>query len=1185
MLLEELFEKEIDRPIDGVIKAFDQSQLLTELEEYVVTRELAKNLDHLFASYLKYTHANGVWISGFFGSGKSHLLKMLAYLLENKTVAGKEVKSIFLDKPYFRDDATAAADLKKVVAIPTESILFNIDNKAENCTTKEDFDAVLGVFVRVFNEHCGYYGLSPFVARFERELDDDNLFERFKAAFKTESGKTWQQGRERINRMTRQVTLAYNTVTGQNETDIIDKYRQDYKMSIDDFANRISDYIAAKEKSGQKGFRLNFFVDEVGQYISDNTRLMTNLQTIAESLNVKCKGQSWIMVTAQEELAGIVGEQGRMQGNDFSKIQDRFKYRLKLSSTDVAEVVQKRLLAKKRQHRPQLIDLYELHKNNFNTMLGFEQADNYRNFKEQSQFIDSYPFIPYQFALFQMAIKTLSDNNAFEGKHSSVGERSMLGVCQTVIKQVRAQTVGQLATFDLMYEGIAKSLKGHMNHTIVRAEKSLNDPFALQLLKALLLIKYVKDFPTTQHNLSALMVSAFDQELSALKESVEQALNLLEQRTFVQRNGEQFEFLTNEEQDVEQAIKATEVEQEELNNLMRRQVFDVIIKEKKIRFTDARQDFEFTRKLDNQQSGREYDLAVHVISPFYPHHNKSQKHQTDSTYSDELLIVLPDDDRLTAELRLYLQTEKYVNLQTQSGQKSSLKKILSEKKEHNIAREQQISAAMNRLMAESDLWVKGERLDIKSDNAQTRVRAGFEVLIKKVFYNLAMLPACEIYNEKQVTAILTDTTSGTLLESDLPESEQEILNKISLGQASRITVKTLLEQFKHPPYGWERWTVLCLLARLQRRNKLDVLEATDSVTGNVLAKALTTTAQEDKLILRVQTQYSSGQVSQLKSFYAEFFDKTASTSDINLLDQAINAAFKEQLATLNLWLQQTRQYPFLRAVKTLRDEMAALHILARDGRISKLLKEDDHLLDEKEELLEPLTAFMQSAQKQDYDNACLFLQKHAANLDFVNEDLVTDVRHWLNKPDIYKNNQLKELQQTLSKLTTAVHDQIHQAREQATEAMDQQREKLKTLATFNQLTQDQRRQLMMAFDQAILPLKTMDLIARIRLMPEIFSDQQYPDLVERIENWLQPAVADTKTDAVNKPELNSTTSTQAEASISTPLKNKKPKIHASKVSVNFSEAYLENESQVEAYVDRYKQVLLAEIKKGKRIAT
>ena len=88
MTLANIFAKPIDRPIEGVIKADDEASLRLEVEEYVLTNEVAKRLDAFLDAYNDYQNANGVWISGFFGSGKSHLLKMLALLLENREVDG-----------------------------------------------------------------------------------------------------------------------------------------------------------------------------------------------------------------------------------------------------------------------------------------------------------------------------------------------------------------------------------------------------------------------------------------------------------------------------------------------------------------------------------------------------------------------------------------------------------------------------------------------------------------------------------------------------------------------------------------------------------------------------------------------------------------------------------------------------------------------------------------------------------------------------------------------------------------------------------------------------------------------------------------------------------------------------------------------------------------------------------------
>ena len=194
MELNRIFLNPVSRPIEGVIKADDESSLYAELSEYVLTDEVAKRLEHFLDAYNDYHGANGVWVSGFFGSGKSHLLKMLALLLENRVVDGSSALEIFLPK-ISKDDELLRAALKRAVAIPSRSILFNIDQKAD-IISKTQVDALLSVFVKVFNEMCGYFGKQGYIAQFERDLDSRDQFEAFKETYLRIASKPWERGRE-----------------------------------------------------------------------------------------------------------------------------------------------------------------------------------------------------------------------------------------------------------------------------------------------------------------------------------------------------------------------------------------------------------------------------------------------------------------------------------------------------------------------------------------------------------------------------------------------------------------------------------------------------------------------------------------------------------------------------------------------------------------------------------------------------------------------------------------------------------------------------------------------------------------------------------------------------------------------------------------------------------------------------
>ncbi len=278
-MIKDFFEKDINRAIETVIKADDRDNIATEVTEYVITDEIAKKIRDFFQAYNDYAGANGVWISGFFGSGKSHLLKIISYVLENKAYDGYHSGELFAEK--VEDDAMLKADILNATRIPSESILFNIDQQAQ-ITSKEDSNAILSVFYKVFFDHLGYYGFRPHVAEFEMWLDKQKNYEVFKTEFNARHPKSWEEARidyfdPLVTDDIAAVLAKINNVDASKYETILDDLEDKQKQSIEDFCNRVSEYINTQPK----GFRLNFFVDEVGQYISDNTKLMLNLQTIA----------------------------------------------------------------------------------------------------------------------------------------------------------------------------------------------------------------------------------------------------------------------------------------------------------------------------------------------------------------------------------------------------------------------------------------------------------------------------------------------------------------------------------------------------------------------------------------------------------------------------------------------------------------------------------------------------------------------------------------------------------------------------------------------------------------------------------------------------------------------------------------------------------------------------------------
>ncbi|MHA1280229.1 MAG: BREX system P-loop protein BrxC [Candidatus Helarchaeota archaeon] len=743
MRLQEIFQKDIYRHIEGVIKADDETNIIQEVEEYVITREIQEKLDHFFSVYSQSIKASqptseiGVWISGFFGSGKSHLLKMLSYILENRELNGRRVGEIFLEK-IDESDFELRANIETAISIPAKSILFNIDQKAE-ITSKTQPDAILSVFNKVLNELCGYSPQYAFVAELERHLDLQGIYQPFKEKYKELFGETWEKGREMVLLEADRFARTLAEVKGISEAEakkVFERYEKQDKISIEDFALKVKEYIDRQPKN----FRLIFCVDEMGQYISDNSKLMLNLQTISESLATICKGRAWIIVTSQEDMETLVGELKDRQEEDFSKIMARFATRINLSSANVDEVIQKRLLAKNPIGVEALVPIYDRERNNFKTIFHFgDGSRQYRTYQSEEHFINTYPFVPYQFDLFQASIRGLSRHNAFQGRHQSVGERSMLGVFQHVVQKIAEEGIGRLVSYDHLFDGIRSTLRSEVQTAIINAENNLENPLDVRVLKALFLVKYVREFIATPKNIATLLVDHLGIDLMELEKRVQESLNRLEDQTYVQQIGGVYEFLTDVEKDVENEIKATEVDIGMVRKTISEMIFYDILRDTKIRFEDNQREYGFARKVDYHLVSREDELTLHFITPLCEENINESILKAESMGRRELIIQLAYDPKLKKNLKLLNKTEKYIQQTQHSGLSDEVKNLLITKANQNRERRRALVERIEQLIADGTFYLNGNILTLNGGGARTKIVSAFQHLIRIAYPNLRML--------------------------------------------------------------------------------------------------------------------------------------------------------------------------------------------------------------------------------------------------------------------------------------------------------------------------------------------------------------------------------------------------------------------------------------------------------------
>jgi energy-coupling factor transporter ATP-binding protein EcfA2 len=663
----DLYQSNINRFIESVVQADSEAYLQQEVEEYVITHEIEKYLSIFFQEYIKPDFSESVWISGYFGSGKSHLLKMISYIIENKTFDNKSC--IDLLKTKVEADFELQRNIELAGSIPAKSILFNIDQRAAAITNRDKNDAILSVFLRVFNESLGYFGRDYYVAEIERNLEERKLLNAFKNHYcETNDGKTWEEGRDGIFFFRDGFAKAYSLTCGISEDEavkVLDR-KEDFELSIEDFAKKVKAYLDIQPK----GFRLVFCADEVGQFIADNTKLMLNLQTLAETLKSVCEGRAFIIVTSQNDMDSVIGDMNAKQANDFSKIQARFAIKIPLTSQNADEVIKKRLLKKNESGEAVLKLIFEAQKNNTRTIFGFtNDSRQFKDFSGESDFVNTYPFVPYQFDLFQSSIKGLSDHNAFQGRHQSVGARSMLGVFQTAAKDLAKKDLGAIAGFAGFFEGIRSSLRSEVQSSILQAENNLpkilpdktQHEITIHVLKALFLVKYVKEFKANIQNIAILLVNSFEQDLAALRNSVTEALNFLEHQTYIQITGDNYEFLTNVEKDVQNEIKNIDIDPADPAKLLYELLFVEILKDSKVRLDGTSQFYEFGRKLDRGQYGRDQDFYVHFITPMFEDYiAKSDLAWMSASTTDLVVDLKLVNSRLFEELKMYKQTEKFI---------------------------------------------------------------------------------------------------------------------------------------------------------------------------------------------------------------------------------------------------------------------------------------------------------------------------------------------------------------------------------------------------------------------------------------------------------------------------------------------------------------------------------------------
>lgn len=1015
--IKDIYKKDISEKVKWVIMAeqADDETIYTELEEFVVTKELHKHIKNFFDSYNNVNDNKKdtiwVWISWFFGSWKSHLLKILSYLLENREIKWRTPLDFFNEK--LKDDQLLLWDIVRAISNKDlDVMLFNIDSRAWK-NSKNHKDWILEVFVKVFNEKLGYCSDISWLADFEHTLYMKWEYDKFKNKFKEKSWENWDEIKdnfyfERDNIIS---SLSESEIMSENEANKwFDSDWANYTMSVSKFADIIKKYSAKKWKD----HKVVFLVDEIGQYIWDDTNLMLNLQTLVEDLGKELNGKAWVIVTSQEAIDSLTD----IKWKDFSKIQWRFPTKLMLSSENTDEVIKKRLLEKTSDAEEFLEAYYIKNETIIKNLFSFsENTADMKIYKNKVDFSATYPFVPYQFNLLQKVFEKIRIIWV-AGSHIADWNRSMLNWYQEAWSSILDKEIGTIVPFASFYNTIEAFLSWEIKRTINWAkENSMLEEIDSDVLKVLFMTRYIDQVPCNLENITTLLISHIDEDKQELRNNVKKSLDRLLSQFLIHKNWEEYLFLTNDEQDINKEIKSQEVDKFELLKHIWDVVFNEFYKSKKYSYWTFN-NYDFNQLVDDYQYlfPRQYWLVLKISTSYSDTSDNSLFYSKDHALWE---IRLSDDKELLDNLSMLKKIEKWIKKNNSIEQKKTVRDIINDKSKEI----DEIKSRIRKLLEDSIKnwtiyinWKEDE--SIKSTWSITNL---FNEILNKMVINVYKNVdwVTKHYDIDEIARILklNNIDEQTLINVDDNKNAIEDIKNYILIQSERsikTTMKNIVDKYTNIPYWWNEIDIWWIIAHLfvtwdiQFKYNEEILHK-----GNIsILDYLNKTREFEKLVIWAKKQTDKKTLLNVKAIIQENFNESDLSDNEDELFSKVKSIFEKQLEKLNKFSSNylISNYP----VKLIFD-------ISKDT-ITKYLKITDnlslftHIIEKKDEIedleknIRTISQFFES-QVKIYDEAKskLWFYEDELNLftfedkEKINSSKLDELKEILNSSTPYSN--------------------------------------------------------------------------------------------------------------------------------------------------------------------------------------
>ena len=1163
MRIQDMFVDDINRKINGVIKV-DQEDTTTEqeLNEYVITHELKKHFMTFFNNYDDAfdvpTSDIGVWISGFFGSGKSHFLKMLSYILENRTINGIPTVERFRKK--FADDPATFMLIDKATKVPTETILFNIDIEG---FSNKDSTAVLKVFAKMFYNHLGFLGEDLKVAKLEQFIEKQGKTEEFRRVFEEKNGAPWVETRDSFGFFEDDVVETLEEVLGMSETAARNWFNgtETAEISIAQLVSEIKDYVDSKPKN----FRLLFMVDEVGQYVGTDTNLLLNLQSLVEKVGSECGSKVWIVCTGQEAIDEII----KVRMDEFSRIQARFKTRLSLSSSAVDEVIQKRLLTKKPEAATVLRDLYERNDYVMKNLFSFtDSVLDIKGYSGPEDFVVNYPFVPYQFILIQKIFSEIRKHGA-AGKHYSGAERSMLDGFQIVAKSIEDKDEHAIAPLYPFYDSVHSFLDGSIRRVIERCQKAADnhdgiEEYDVKVLKLLYLIRYIDDVKANLDNIVILMADDIRADKIELRQVVQKSLDRLKSQNYIDRRGDAYIFLTDEEQDIARDIANTSVDTAKIVERIGQMIFGDIYTQKKYRY--GKYDFPFDEMIDSTSIGSVTGgMTLRFLTVAADADDKQELRLMTESKGKSAIIVLADTPYYEC-LENAMKIRQYVKQRNVNQLAKSVQDIIRDQQDEAGKYETSAKIELEKAIIGAQFYADGEHIEVTGGTASARIDDALKYLVAHVYSELDLITK-NAETDADVIEILRGTNPQIEGTEDNRDAAAKVEEYLEMQSAKKLptSMDDIQTRYQKIPYGWKEIDVAAVVALLIYQQKVTIKYggATIRPDNAKLPDMLRKKSERGKVMISMKQSASAQKMKAAKEIMREYFDIMDVPDDEDSLVMKIIELFEQQK---NHYEELNRRYdghkyPEHNKVSAAICLMDDLLSQQKDNiaLIDRLVADEKKLLDSKEDL-QPVEGFFKN-QVSVFDAAVKMEADLRNDLPYIQKDEETNTAL----------NQIRKITMVDGN-NPAVYRQIPQ--------LNGLMDKVRT--GHNQLLEEKRKELLEIVRQCLAEIHQAG-----------GDGSEFKNAIEKADNYftqMKDQIATTKTivlldgmttqmwnykdDTVSAIELEKTPEPI------TPTKPDQPKKHIKNVyrQAIFKQAILESQADVDAYVERMRSYLTALLK-------